>query len=215
MDPQEYFGIQAASPADALTLAAGSSKTKEVVLILDSGVHIDSVGLRSKTTALCSAVSIGSVKMVKFLVEKGAGVDVLGDNDMTPLMHACSRGKKIGFEMSLLLLNAGADVNAVRQSDDQTPLKFSIHGVNPDLIRLLLERGAEVDGPEGTSQTALMLAARNDFVDALPILIEFGADPQLKCGLKWAEGRTALGLAELEKRKKSIAYLKSLPNNVG
>ncbi len=89
-------------------------------------------------------------------------------------------------------------------------MKAAIDGMNPDLLQLLIDKGAEVDGPNGTAQTALMLAARNGDVKMLTVLIQNGANRALQCKLKWAEGRTALGLAELEKRRNAVKYLQSL-----
>ena len=74
----------------------------------------------------------------------------------------------------------------------------------------LLDHGAEVDGPPGTAQTALMIAARDNNVAALKVLVKNGADVSLPCKLKWAAGRTAEGLAELEKRRAALTYLREL-----
>jgi hypothetical protein len=65
----------------------------------------------------------------------------------------------------------------------------------------------------GAAQTALMLAARNNFREGLRVLIDNGADPTLKCKLPWAQNRTAQGLAELEKRRQAVAVFKSLEKN--
>src|SRR5262249_3971992 len=75
----------------------------------------------------------------------------------------------------------------------------------------------EVDGPRGTDQTALMLAARSNIVAALKVLVKNGADVSLPCKLKWAGGRTADGLAELEKQRAALAYLRGafVPDNDG
>ena len=209
-DYQQFHGIRALSPIDALGIAASGSKQDAIDLLLSDGVDIDGIASYSKSTALCSAASNGSPKTVAFLLDRGAGVDARGANDMTPLMNACSRGKKTGFLIASQLLDAGANSNAVRESDEMTPLKFSISGVNADLVRLLIEHGASVDGPDDTSQTALMLAARNNFVEGLRVLVEAGASRTRQCGLPWAENRTAQGLAELEKRRSAVAFLKSL-----
>lgn len=124
-------------------------------------------------------------------------------------MLACQLGKKKGFKVAQQLIGAGADVNFVRR-DEMTALKFSIQGQTPDLIQLLLDNGADVDGPLGTSQTALMLAARNGDVSAIQLLIDNGADRTLTCKIPWADNRTAQGLAELEERRKAVAFFKSL-----
>ena len=68
---------------------------------------------------------------------------------------------------------------------------FAVHNCKPEVIQALLDAGAEIDGPQGTRLTALMIAARANHVDALMVLIENGADRSLPCKLPWAENRTA------------------------
>lgn len=206
-DYSEYHGIRALSMQDAFAIAASNSLIEEMQLLLDDGVDIDGIASYSKSTALCTAAGRGVMKAIEFLLKKGAALDVPGAHDLTPLMHACSFGKSKGSKAALRLIEAGADVNAVRASDDMTALKFAVGDCKPEVITALIEHGAEVDGPKGTDQTALMIAARANNVDALRILVENGADTSLPCKLPWAEKRNALGLATLEKRKKAIDYL--------
>jgi ankyrin repeat protein len=151
------------------------------------------------------------MRSVDRLLAAGADINSTGsDNHLTPLMRACSLGKVKGSRVALRLIDAGADVKHVRTSDEMTALKFAVHRCTPEVIERLIERGAEVDGPNGTSQTALMIAARYNNVKALEILIKSGADPSRKCGLKWADGRTAEGLAELERRRAAVRFLRQL-----
>ena len=108
------------------------------------------------------------------------------------------------------LMQAGADVKYVRASDEMTALKFAVKSCPAEVIQALIDHGAEVDGPRGTDQTALMLAARSNNVAALKVLVNNGADISLHCKLKWAGGRTAEGLAELERQRAALVYLRGL-----
>jgi len=141
-------------------------------LLLDDGVDINSIASYSRRTALSVVSSQGALKAVEFLLTNGAGVNSLDTDGSTPLMHACSLGKKKGFLVAQRLIAAGANVNHAR-SNQGTALKAAIDGQNPNLLQLLIDNGAEVDGPKGTSQTALMLAARNNDVKALTVLVEY------------------------------------------
>lgn len=129
-------------------------------LLLADGVDINSIASYSKRTSLSAAASQGATKAVEFLLANGANVNALDADGSTPLRNACSFGKAKGYLVAQQLIAAGANVNIVR-SDDRTALKASIDGMNPDLLQLLIDNGAEVDGPKATDQTALMLAARN------------------------------------------------------
>ena len=182
---------------------------KEMQLLLDDGADINAVAPYSNTTALAAAAGYGLVRSVNFLLESGADVDLPGAYEMTPLMCACSTGKTKGSRVALRLIEAGADVNVVRTADQMTALKFAVDDCTPEVIQALLDHGADVDGPRGTDQTALMLAARANNVDSLKVLVANGADLSLPCKLPWAGGRTAQGLAEMEGRKKAATYLAS------
>ncbi|MBM3983400.1 MAG: hypothetical protein FJ304_24650 [Planctomycetes bacterium] len=183
--------------------------------LLADGADVDGIlskfgGALHGGSALHTAARCGKVRSVDFLVTAGANLNLLDHNDFTPLMCACSRGKVEGSTVALRLIQAGADVRYVRKSDEMTALKFAVGSCSPKVLQALIDGGAQVDGPRGTEQTALMLAARKNNVASLRVLVKNGARLSLKCKLPWAEGRTAEGLAELEKRKKALAYLRSL-----
>ena len=55
-----------------------------------------------------------------------------------------------------------------------------------------------------------MLAARADAVRALDVLIRRGANPNVRCKLPWANGKTARELAELEGRRRAARYLSDI-----
>ncbi|QDT14451.1 ankyrin repeat domain-containing protein [Alienimonas californiensis] len=212
VDPtrSEFHGVRADSPQDALGIAAANSDLAAINALLADGVAVDGVAGYSQSTALCSAAGAGAKRATELLIRSGADVNRPGAHDMTPLMQACSCGGKKGEKVAALLLDAGADVNAVRAADEMTALKFAVGGGTPETVRGLVDAGAVVDGPPGEPLTALMIAARNNNVKALKVLIDAGADPHRTCGLPWAENRTALGLAELEKQRQAAAYLRTL-----
>lgn len=164
-----------------------------------------------RDTPLHSAATYGRVKAARELIQAGADLNAVGDNDMTPLMCACCNGKKLGSQIALMLIEAGADVNSVRKSDDMDALSFAAADLClPEVLQALIDHGAAVEGPPGTDQTPLMLAARANHVEALKVLVRNGADISRPCKLPWAGSRTAEGLAEMEKRKKALEYLRGV-----
>ena len=209
MAEPKLYGIRARSAIDALSMAAASSKVREMGLLLADGVDINGIAPCCSATALATAAGYGLIRSVNFLIEAGADLNIRDGMDLTPLMSACSLGKAKGSQVAMRLIEAGADVKYVRD-DEMTALKFAAKDCQPEVIQALIDRGAKVDGPAGTDLTALMLAARSNNVEALKILIKNGADVSLPCKLPWAEKRTAAGLAELEKRKAALRYLQSL-----
>ncbi len=206
----EFHGIRALSAIDALGIAAANTMVREMRKLLHDGVDINGIAQYSKSTALATAAGYGLIRSVRFLLDNGADINQPGAFDMTPLMHACSCGKAKGSHVALRLLGAGAGVAFIRKSDDMTALKFAATRCEPEVIQALIDHGAEVDGPRGTDQTALMLAARSNNVPAIDVLIRNGADPKLECGLRWAQGKTAAWLAQNEGCMEAYEYLREL-----
>jgi len=58
-----------------------------------------------------------------------------------------------------------------------TPLHYAAVSGNVDLLRYLLDRNAYIDAQSPNRTTPLMMAARHDHVDAVRLLVEAGADP--------------------------------------
>jgi len=165
---------------------------------------------QSSGTALHIAAMYGLLGPAELLVSSGGALDLLDGMDLTPLMCACSCGGPDGSRIAMLLLKAGADATVVRISDGMTALKFAAKECEPEVIQTLIDKGAEVDGPADTDQTALMLAARSNNLGAIQTLIRNGADPRRECGLRWAKGRTAAWLAKNEDSMEAYEFLKDL-----
>ena len=205
---KEFCGIRAASAEQAFVIAAANSKFTAMKCLIAEGVNINAQpdGL----SALHESARMGLLRSAKFLISEGAELNLLDKFELTPLMTACSHGKAKGSKMALMLLRAGADATTMRAGDEMTALKFAVKCSTPRVLQALIDAGAQVDGPGGTDQTALMLAARANNVEALKVLVKNGADVSLACQLPWAEGRTAEGLAELERRRAAQAYLRKI-----
>jgi ankyrin repeat protein len=63
---------------------------------------------------------------------------------------------------------------------DQTPLIMAVVRGHVDLVRLLLERGADVNDVGGYGRTALHRAAEEGHEEVVSILLDCGADPSKK-----------------------------------
>ncbi|KAF4657118.1 hypothetical protein FOL46_007532 [Perkinsus olseni] len=74
-------------------------------------------------------------------------------------------------EISLLLLESGADVNAVRHSDGDTPLMLAVRGGDAKMVHLLLEYGANPSVRNRRNESPLILAAQLNKHDIYSLLI--------------------------------------------
>ncbi|MGE0885869.1 MAG: ankyrin repeat domain-containing protein [Blastocatellales bacterium] len=91
---------------------------------------------------LNSAAMEGHLEAAQYLVSRGANVNIGDKFHGTPLMEA-SRGGHI--EVVRFLLHHGADPNAIEYMNNSSVLDWA-EG-NPEIIRLLKERGAVIEHP--------------------------------------------------------------------
>ena len=173
--------------------------------VLEAGVSVDPPGKR-KTSALITAAENGHLGMVELLVEGyGAKVNYAYSHQ-TPLSSASHRGhvEVVRFllgagarpdqggasslhnaagaahlEAVELLLEAGADVQQVGYMG-WTPLIAAVHvGQEPErveLVRRLLDAGAEPHHKADEGMTALHFAAQRMVVPVAELLLAAGAD---------------------------------------
>ncbi|MDA0597412.1 MAG: ankyrin repeat domain-containing protein [Chloroflexi bacterium] len=64
----------------------------------------------------------------------------------------------------------------VRDEYGRTPLHLAALGNSPDIARLLIDSGADIEGKDNGGGTALHFAARNNSLDVATLLIDSGAD---------------------------------------
>lgn len=167
-----------AHDAAALDRAHGSGHTVAVWQSLPAGAPATPSG---KGTLLHTAVArVGSVEVIRLLLDRGVAVDGRDRFGSTALHIATFRGDVEAIE---LLVSRGADVNAADRVGytalDHAHLKL-------DCIRALLKRGAKPDGvphahwPHSSlAWSVFTYAAQGNRVDVLNALLDAGADVAL------------------------------------
>ncbi|KAI3926256.1 hypothetical protein MKW98_028392 [Papaver atlanticum] len=121
------------------------------------------------------AAAGGSLEVCKYLLEKlKLDVDSKDGKGITPLYHATIKGH---LDTVTYLLEKGAKPDA---SNDAfvTPLHYAAKSGNTKIITLLLSRGVRVDAST-RSGTALHFAAGLGHRDAVDVLLDHGADPNI------------------------------------
>lgn len=97
-----------------------------------------------------------------------------------------------GLETATMLVDAGADVDAVsRNGMAVRPLHSAAAGRHLEICRLLVERGADVEATQRESYTPLLEAAQNGDEALFDLLLAAGADPAARLD----DGRSAGDLA--------------------
>jgi ankyrin repeat protein len=181
-------------------------------LLLSHGADLqatDSYG----ATPLYTAAQKGFRSIVEVFLAHGADVNAKTKSGSTPLHIAIANGFKSVAE---LLLNQNADVNAISSDTRPDPAKsFSgtplhITAVRGDLTiaELLLEKKAKVNLVNNEGETPLDLAAKNEKVEFVSLLLSHGANVNFRnpVDLVWKDW-TALHYAVSAHKKEAVALL--------
>jgi len=164
------------------------------VAVSDPGSRFatDPFGPRPLHTAVQSARDPAAITA---LLDAGAALHGRNEDDHAPLHHAAAKGTP-AIVRTLLAAGAQVDMRAsgfsVDVGWDWTPLHLAARS-NPDeeVVRALLEAGADANARGYYGQTPLTLAARNANPAVATLLLEAGADVNAR---EWM-GRTALHAA--------------------
>jgi ankyrin repeat protein len=143
-------------------------------LLLRAGAKVD-VANRYNATPLWLACTRGNAQMVETLLKAGADPNAFALQAESPLMAAAFAGSA---ESVKALLTRGAFVNAKDEWHGQTALMRAVgnHEPHPDVARVLIEHGADVNLRSKAGLTALLLAVRQHDVESVRLLLEARAD---------------------------------------
>lgn len=147
-----YVQFSAAVPDD-LFLCNGHKQLKteiRKVSVVPTGQVLESQHSKDENKQMIEASQLGYLGFIKSLVEKGANINVHGDNGLTPLMEAARRGR---YSIVKYLVNEGADINACAD-DGSTALRLaasSRHWEIVDFLKTHMRRKEEVTSSSGIS----------------------------------------------------------------
>jgi ankyrin repeat protein len=170
----------------ALLAAAASGDTAAIEAALDAGTPIEVAGDERgpySGTPLLVAARGEHAGAVRLLLTRGADPEATDPEGFAAITNA-------PLAIARLLIEAGAEVNVPQDRANRAPLATATIDDDIDLMRLLLEAGADPDAqlPVLNNQGAIHFAATNASPAAVRLLLGAGADPDLADAL----GYTAL-----------------------
>ncbi|GFT71159.1 hypothetical protein NPIL_297601, partial [Nephila pilipes] len=134
-----------------------------VEFFLGKGISIDANDGRGYTP-LHYAARKGNLKMVKFLVGKGAGIDKKNFHDVQPIHIAVREDHEDIVEYFLT-----EDTSLINSIDrlGYTPLHYAARNNNLGMVRLLVDRGADINAENTSGKKPIDIASDASIIDFL------------------------------------------------
>jgi len=188
---------------DALMYAAAGGHAETVKLLLERGADPKRLHAHGGS-AFMEAATFGSVDVMKILIQAGADPLLIDDDGVTALMSAASQGK---FDATTFLAGPeyfGTTYLDLAADSGGTAMMFAAAGGHLDCVKLLVEKGADVNKlvhgtekyviqvaeqlaagktdvePHKENVTALQVAAQGGHLDTVMYLLENNADVHIK-----------------------------------
>ena len=150
------------------------------------------------------AAQNGDLNEVKRLFALNPGIiNELDREHDTAIMKACRDCNAVN--VVAFLLENGANINDKEYRDliDQTPLIIAAFNGCTDIVKMLLDAGANIEHKNDQGENALISAAQEGNINVVKILLDAGADVNQSN----TDGETALDLAIRLKQKKDLIDL--------
>jgi quinoprotein dehydrogenase-associated probable ABC transporter substrate-binding protein len=212
-------------------------KVRIAYLLDHKHAPIDAQDLQG-ATALQVAIRQKSESLVRYLLERGAGVAVPDRDGWTPLMtaawvnegsivtlltkqhadpNAAGAGNLTPLGIALqggkdaatvALIEAGADVNRPVGAAGYTPLMLAVARQSKSAAHAVLKHGADVNAHNQGGVTALMIAAAADQPELVALLVQAGANVAARS----ETGETALSIARAKDYQAVMKLLEQQPS---
>ncbi|KAK0761295.1 hypothetical protein N5P37_006243 [Trichoderma harzianum] len=151
---------------------AAEDKIDMVRQLFAKGAKADVKDCFSKTPAICYAVEAGISEIISLMLQNGAKTTATMQNGDSLLKYAIDHGRK---DLTEALLHYGADPNYSVGDNGVKPVVQALVKQDLDMVRLLREAGADVNGQE--VQDVARALARAEVYEALGMPAPIEGDP--------------------------------------
>eukprot|EP00297_Palpitomonas_bilix_P001634 CAMPEP_0113883678 /NCGR_PEP_ID=MMETSP0780_2-20120614/9756_1 /TAXON_ID=652834 /ORGANISM="Palpitomonas bilix" /LENGTH=979 /DNA_ID=CAMNT_0000871055 /DNA_START=190 /DNA_END=3129 /DNA_ORIENTATION=- /assembly_acc=CAM_ASM_000599 len=151
---------------NALFQAASAGDMVLMTKLLEHGANVD--GHKGAGHPLAMAAQEGKLEAAKFLVSKGAKINVPAQ----PILLAIDSNH---IDLALYLIEAGGDPD-YPHPQGQNALWKAAFGGHVRVVEALLSKGAHADGQKKEGSAPIIVAAQNGHTDVLKRLVDAGAN---------------------------------------
>jgi len=189
-DPEKYNTQNKQQLDKKLYEAVKAGKYNEIDFHLKNQADINAI--TGYENPLMFAVRNGDIKMTQYLIDRGADINrKITIGDRTPLYNAIMYGKT---DIVKFLLDKGADPNVLVDEERQysgqktgveknIPLTYTAvqaHYSNPQILDMLLKKGAPTDITTSEGHRAITEAIYSHKVEQVRLLVNAGTDLNYK-----------------------------------
>ncbi|XP_023265113.1 B-cell lymphoma 3 protein isoform X1 [Seriola lalandi dorsalis] len=162
-----------------LHLAVITQQADMVDVLLSAGADPAALD-RNGQTALHLCCEYNQCECISVVLSQSSSSTCLESRNyegLSPLHLAVLLGHQ---DLARMLLDAGADINAMDIKSGQSPLMHAVESNNADMVHFLIENGCDVNSQSYSGNTALHSACGRGQVDTVRLLLKSGADSSLK-----------------------------------
>jgi ankyrin repeat protein len=172
-----------------LMYAALYDKPAAIAALLEAGAGVDDLNVRGDS-ALVVALARRHVASARLLIERGARLAGKNTGASDILAMAIRTGDA---GLTEAVIRRGGNVRELERRNGRSLTWLTPPGASPELLRVLIRHGMDINYRGSDGRTPLMYAAQAGRVEIVRVLLELKADPNRRD----ARGRTALMLATI------------------
>ncbi|KAL0232334.1 hypothetical protein PCE1_002676 [Barthelona sp. PCE] len=195
------FGISdPKSGKNALHMCAQSGNIAGLrYLVENNHIEVDTPDL-SGETPLITAIRTNQNVAVRYLIKRGAHVDVIDNHEQTTLHHACAAQN---VNVLQLLIDSGVDIESAQRRNRDTSLHICAQRDFAEGAYVLIKNQANVNSRDTMRRTPLMRCAESDSDDVCRVLLE---NDSTNVNAQDEDGTTSLEIS-VENESKKVARI--------